>query len=137
MLSFIFLISYSELTSFVLFWRYSEQTYVGTYPRHSYPLGSQTKSPNFEYFLITGGFPHPPKTITYPLTSRALLSRGFFLLLRSNMLVPRRVNLQPLLLSRLSPDRLQDMALQRPDRRKWRFLPSKPIPWGFAFQCFV
>ena len=45
---------WSELASFVLSRRYSEQAYVGTsvgtstYPRHSYPLGSQTKSLNFE-----------------------------------------------------------------------------------------
>ena len=116
---------------FVLFWRYSEETCVGTYPRHSYPLGSQTKSLNFEYFLITGGFPHPPKTITYPQKPARHFWQRIFLLPRSNMLVPWRVNLQQLLLSRLSPDRLQDMALQRPDRRKWRFLPSN-VSFDFA-----
>lgn len=69
---------------FVWFWPYSEETCVGTYPRHSYPLGSQTKSPNFEYFLITGGFPHPPKKVYPPRndhisqkTSPALLAEDF------------------------------------------------------------
>ncbi len=63
--SFIHHICYSELTSFVLSRRYSEQTCVGTYPRHSYPLGSQTKSPNFEYLLIFNYWIPIPKNV-YP-----------------------------------------------------------------------
>ena len=136
MLSFIHLISYSEFTSFILFWRYSEQTYVSTYPRHSYPLGSETKSPKLwilpNYWRIP---PSPKNDHISPKNQPALLSRGFFLLPRSNMLVPWRVNLQPLLLSRLSPDRLQDMALQRPDRRNLRFcLQNNSI--GFCLPMF-